>query len=71
MRKSRVVGLTALAAVTALVISACSGTPGQAGGSTTAAPACLPKLLFRMLRPGARPAGSDYERTHAEPARSQ
>ena len=39
MRKSRVVGLTALAAVTALVISACSGTPGQAGGSTTAAPA--------------------------------
>src|SRR6478752_9611163 len=39
MRKSRVVGLTALAAATALVISACSGTPGQAGGSTTAAPA--------------------------------
>ena len=39
MRKSRVVALTALAATAALVISACSGTPGQAGGSTTAAPA--------------------------------
>ncbi len=39
MRKSRVVAFTALAATAALVISACSGTPGQAGGSTTAAPA--------------------------------
>src|SRR6478609_11179611 len=39
MRKTRAVGLTALAAVAALVISACSGTPGQAGGSSTAAPA--------------------------------
>ncbi len=38
MRKSRVVGLTALAAAAALVISACSGTPGQAT-SSTAAPA--------------------------------
>ena len=31
MRKTRAVGLTALAAAAALVISACSGTPGQSG----------------------------------------
>ncbi len=39
MRRTRAVGLTALAAVGALVISACSGTPGQQGASSSAAPA--------------------------------
>jgi peptide/nickel transport system substrate-binding protein len=38
MRKTRAVGLTALAAAAALVISACSGTPGQSTTSSTAAP---------------------------------
>jgi peptide/nickel transport system substrate-binding protein len=35
MRKTRAVGLTALAAAAALVISACSGTPGQSTTSST------------------------------------
>lgn len=35
MRRSRAVGLTALAATAALVISACSGTPGQQSTTTT------------------------------------
>src|SRR6478735_473743 len=39
MRKSRAMGLIALSATALLVISACSGTPGQQGASTTAASA--------------------------------
>jgi peptide/nickel transport system substrate-binding protein len=39
MRKSRAVSLTALVAAAALVMAACSGTPGQQGASSTAAPA--------------------------------
>jgi len=39
MRKTRAVALTALAATAALVISACSGAPGQQTSSTAAAPA--------------------------------
>src|SRR6478752_320641 len=39
MRKSRAMGLIALSATALLVISACSGTPGQQTASSTSAPA--------------------------------
>src|SRR6478609_3790200 len=38
MRKSRAMGLIALSATALLVISACSGTPGQQSASSTSAP---------------------------------